>query len=61
MKRASGNYDLDADAIEMKRANVRNYAFVTRGIEMKQTSLNYLFVEGQSPVFKLVREELKAV
>ena len=29
-----------ADVIEMKRANVRNYAFVRRVIEMKRTSVN---------------------
>ena len=34
-----------ADVIEMKRANVRNYAFVRRVIEMKQASVNYSFAE----------------
>ena len=35
-----------AEFIVMKRANVRNYAFVRRVIEMKRTSVNYLFVES---------------
>ena len=34
------------DVIEMKRANVRNYAFVRRVIEMKRTSVNYSFTES---------------
>ena len=35
-----------ADVIEMKRGNVRNYAFVRRVIEMKRTSVNYSFTES---------------
>ena len=35
-----------ADVIEMKRANVRNYAFVRRVIQMKRTSVSYSFVES---------------
>ena len=35
-----------ADVIEMKRANVRNYAFVRRVIGMKRTSVNYSFAES---------------
>ena len=35
-----------AEFIEMKRANVRNYAFVRRVIEMKRMSVNYLFAES---------------
>ena len=64
-----------ADVIGMKRANVRNYAFVCRVIEMKRTSVNYSFVESFAcirnantklrlrlvVIFSLVREELKAV
>ena len=34
-----------AECIEMKPANVRNYAFVRRVIEMKRTSVNYSFAE----------------
>ena len=63
-----------ADVIEMKRANVRNYAFVRRVIEMKQMIVNY-FVRRELclhsdanaklrlrlvVVFSSVREELKA-
>ena len=40
-----------AEFIEMKRANVRNYAFVRRVIEMKLMSV----------IFSLVREELNVV
>ena len=32
--------------IEMKRADVRNYAFVRRDIEMKRMSVNYSFAES---------------
>ena len=46
-----------ADVIEMKRANVRSYAFVCRHIEMKRMSVNLPLVV----IFALVREELKAV
>ena len=35
-----------ADVIEMKRANVRNYVFVRRVIEMKRMSVNYSFAEN---------------
>ena len=35
-----------ADVIEMKRANVRNYAFVRRVIEVKRMSVNYSFAES---------------
>ena len=34
-----------ADVIEMKRANVRDYAFVRRVIEVKRMSVNYSFAE----------------
>ena len=37
---------LYADVIEMKRANVRNYAFVRRVIEMKRMNNNYSFTES---------------
>ena len=64
-----------AEFIEMKRANVRNYALVRRVIEMKRTSVNYSFAESPRRhsnanaklrlrlvvIFALVREELKAV
>ena len=60
-----------AEVIEMKRANVRNDAFVRRVIEMKRTSGYYSFAES-SPhsnatlrlrlvVISLVREELIGV
>ena len=35
-----------ADVIEMKRANVRNYAFVLRVMEMKRMSVKYSFAES---------------
>ena len=35
-----------AEFIEMKRVNVRNYAFVRRVIEMKRTSVDYSFAES---------------
>ena len=35
-----------AEFIEMKRADVHNYAVVRQVIEMKQTSVNYSFVES---------------
>ena len=35
-----------ADVIEMKRANIRNYAFVRRVIEMKRSSVKYSFAES---------------
>ena len=35
-----------ADGIETKRANVRNYGFVRRIIERKQTGVNYSFAES---------------
>ena len=35
-----------AEFIEMKRVNVRNYAFVRRVIEIKRTSVNYSLAES---------------
>ena len=35
-----------ADVIEMKRVNVRNYAFVPRVIEMKRMSVDYSLAES---------------
>ena len=60
-----------ADVLEMKLANVRNYAFVHRVIEMKRTSVNYSSAESFAciqmrmrnfvvVIFAFVRE-LKAV
>ena len=62
-----------AEFIGMKRANVRNYAFVRRVFEIKRTSVNYSFAESFAcianakprprlvVIFSLVREELKVV
>ena len=62
--------------IDMKRAKVRNYAFVRRVIEMKRTSVSYSFAKNFAciqmriecilrlrlvVIFTLVREELKVV
>ena len=63
-----------AEFIELKQANVLNYAFVRRVVEIKRTIVNYSLAESFAciqmraelclrlvVIFSLVREELKAV
>ena len=48
-----------ADVIEMKRANVRNYTFVRRVIEMKRMSVNYSFAESFACIQMRMRNKLR--
>ena len=50
-----------ADVIEMKRANVRIYAFVRRVIEIKRSSVNYSFAESFACIQMRNLRDLKAV
>ena len=47
--------DSYAEFVEMKQANVRNYAFVRRVIDMKRMSVNYSFVENFACIQKRMR------
>ena len=65
-----------AEFLKVKRANVRSYAFVRRGIGMKRMSVNSVFVRRELRlhsnantklrlrlvvIYSLVREALKAL
>ena len=50
-----------ADVIEMKRANIRNYALIIRSLRASPANANAKLRLRLVVIFSLVREELKAV
>ena len=50
-----------AEFVEMKRASVRNYAFVRQVIELKRTIVNYSFTESFACIQLQIRLRLVVI